>query len=85
MSRARSIPSRDAETVETELMLADLDSLERRVDAASQEGASGGDKEAKAQLGGHGAGPGGSCRPAGPPAACPSATSRGRCSASCSC
>ena len=42
-------PIRDAETVETELMLADLDSLERRVDAA-QKRARGGDKEAKAQL-----------------------------------
>ncbi len=40
-------PVRDAETVETELMLADLDSLERRFDQA-QKKAKGGDKEAKA-------------------------------------
>ena len=31
MSRARIDPVADAETVETELMLADLDSLERRI------------------------------------------------------
>ena len=37
MWRAASIRSRDIETVETELMLADLDSLERRVDAAREE------------------------------------------------
>src|ERR1700761_8791971 len=42
-------PVRDAETVETELMLADLDSLERRV-AAAQKKLRGNDKEAKAQL-----------------------------------
>jgi ribosome-binding ATPase len=42
-------PLRDAETVETELMLADLDSLEKRVNAA-QKKVKGGDKEAKAQL-----------------------------------
>ncbi|HWK44136.1 MAG TPA: redox-regulated ATPase YchF [Stellaceae bacterium] len=42
-------PVRDAETVETELMLADLDSLERRV-VATQKKARGNDKEAKAQL-----------------------------------
>src|SRR6202158_1755878 len=42
-------PLRDAETVETELMLADLDSLERRVDAAAKK-AKGGDKESKALL-----------------------------------
>jgi hypothetical protein len=42
-------PIRDIETIETELMLADLDGLERRVDAA-QKKARGGDKEAKAQL-----------------------------------
>jgi GTP-binding protein YchF len=40
-------PIRDAETVETELMLADLDSAERRLDAAVKK-ARGGDKEAKA-------------------------------------
>ena len=40
-------PVADAETVETELMLADLDSLERRVPALLKKGASG-DKEAKA-------------------------------------
>ena len=44
-----SIRSRDAEMVETELMLADLDSLERRRER-SQKKAKGGDKEAKAQL-----------------------------------
>ncbi len=42
-------PVRDAETVETELMLADLDSLERRVVAAQKKLRSN-DKEAKAQL-----------------------------------
>src|SRR5579864_3950865 len=42
-------PIRDAETVETELMLADLDSLERRL-VAAQKRARGGDREAKAQL-----------------------------------
>ncbi len=42
-------PVRDAETVETELMLADLDSLERRVSLMIKR-ARGGDKEAKAQL-----------------------------------
>ncbi|HEY1300998.1 MAG TPA: redox-regulated ATPase YchF [Stellaceae bacterium] len=42
-------PIRDAETVETELMLADLESLERR-EAAAQKRARGGDREAKAQL-----------------------------------
>ncbi|WP_419825857.1 redox-regulated ATPase YchF [Sphingomonas sp.] len=41
-------PIADAETVETELMLADLDSLERRVPALLKKG-TGGDKEAKAQ------------------------------------
>jgi len=40
-------PLRDAETVETELMLADLDSLDRRLNAA-QKKAKGGDKDAKA-------------------------------------
>jgi GTP-binding protein YchF len=42
-------PVRDAEIVETELMLADLESLERRADAAVKR-ARGGDREAKAQL-----------------------------------
>jgi len=42
-------PIRDAETVETELMLADLDSLERRV-AAAQKRARSGEREARAQL-----------------------------------
>src|SRR5438045_892167 len=42
-------PIRDIETVETELMLADLDSLERRT-VAAQKRARGGDKEAKTQL-----------------------------------
>ncbi|ACJ00784.1 redox-regulated ATPase YchF [Rhodospirillum centenum] len=40
-------PVRDAETVETELMLADLDSLEKRLPPL-QKKAKGGDKEAKA-------------------------------------
>jgi GTP-binding protein YchF len=40
-------PIRDAEIVETELMLADLESLEKRVEAAAKK-AKGGDKEAKA-------------------------------------
>jgi hypothetical protein len=39
-------PVADIETVETELMLADLDSLERRVDGLSKK-AKGGDKDAK--------------------------------------
>ena len=43
-------PIRDAETVETELMLADLESLERRA-VAAQKRARGGDKEARALLG----------------------------------
>src|SRR6478672_9222536 len=42
-------PIRDAETVETELMLADLDSLERR-EVAAQKRARGGEREAKQQL-----------------------------------
>jgi len=42
-------PIRDAETVETELMLADLDSLERRA-LHMVKRARGGEKEAKAQL-----------------------------------
>src|SRR6202140_957516 len=42
-------PVADIETVETELMLADLDSLERRVDAVEKK-ARGGDKEAKETL-----------------------------------
>jgi GTP-binding protein YchF len=42
-------PIADIETIETELMLADLDSLERRVDALSKK-AKGNDKEAKEQL-----------------------------------
>jgi GTP-binding protein YchF len=42
-------PIRDAETVETELMLADLESLEKRRVAAEKK-ARGADKEAKAQL-----------------------------------
>src|ERR1700693_152991 len=42
-------PIRDAETVETELMLADLDSLERRL-AAVQKRVRGGEREAKDQL-----------------------------------
>ena len=42
-------PVADIETIETELMLADLDSLERRVDALEKR-AKGNDKEAKEQL-----------------------------------
>jgi len=42
-------PLRDADTVDTELMLADLASLERRAEAAAKR-ARGGDDEAKAQL-----------------------------------
>jgi ribosome-binding ATPase len=42
-------PIADIETVETELMLADLDSLERRVDSLSKK-AKGGDKESKEML-----------------------------------
>jgi ribosome-binding ATPase len=42
-------PVADIETVETELMLADLDSLERRVDALAKK-AKGGDKEAREVL-----------------------------------
>ncbi len=42
-------PIRDAETVETELMLADMESLEKRVSAA-QKKAKGGDQESKEQL-----------------------------------
>jgi GTP-binding protein YchF len=42
-------PIRDAETVEMELMLADLESLERRV-VAAQKRARGGEREAKAML-----------------------------------
>src|SRR3984957_6436910 len=42
-------PTADIETVETELMLADLDSLERRADGLGKK-AKGGDKEAKETL-----------------------------------
>ena len=42
-------PIRDAETVETELMLADLESLERRVDAAGKK-ARAKDKQALLEL-----------------------------------
>jgi len=42
-------PIRDAETVETELLLADLDSLERRL-VATQKKVRGDDRDAKAQL-----------------------------------
>ncbi len=42
-------PIRDAETVETELMLCDLDSLEKRI-VAAQKKARGGDKESIAQV-----------------------------------
>src|SRR5262245_9760591 len=43
-------PLRDADTVDTELMLADLESLEKRADATTKK-ARGNDKEAKALLG----------------------------------
>src|ERR1700733_1654923 len=43
-------PVRDAEIVETELMLADLESLEKRLSAA-QKKAKGGDKDAQDQIG----------------------------------
>jgi len=46
---SRIDPVADIETVETELMLADLESLERRVDALSKK-AKGGDKESKETL-----------------------------------
>ncbi|WP_404422253.1 redox-regulated ATPase YchF [Thalassospira australica] len=42
-------PVRDAETIETELMLADMDSLEKRV-SGLQKRAKGGDKDAKLSL-----------------------------------
>ena len=42
-------PVRDAETVETELMLADLESLEKRIPALEKR-VKGGDKDAKAEL-----------------------------------
>ncbi len=42
-------PVADADTVETELMLADLDSLERRINATRKK-AAGGDRESKAVL-----------------------------------
>ena len=42
-------PVRDAETVETELMLADLESVEKRIDSLTKK-ARGQDKDAKAQL-----------------------------------
>ena len=43
-------PLGDIETIETELMLADLDSLERRVMALEKRAKTGGDKEAKETL-----------------------------------
>ena len=49
MSKARIDPIADIETIETELMLADLDSLEKRV-AALEKKAKGSDKEAKEAL-----------------------------------
>ncbi|MEL0107366.1 MAG: redox-regulated ATPase YchF [Rhodospirillaceae bacterium] len=42
-------PMRDAETIETELMLADLESLEKRIDPLTKK-IRGGDKDAKATL-----------------------------------
>jgi GTP-binding protein YchF len=58
MSKARSTPLRDAETVETELMLADMDGLERRVTTAGKK-AKGGDADAKAPAADPGKDPGG--------------------------
>ena len=49
LGRHRVDPVADAETVETELMLSDLESLERRV-VATRKKAQGGDREAKAVL-----------------------------------
>ena len=43
-------PVADIETIETELMLADLDSLEKRVPALEKKSKTGGDKEAKELL-----------------------------------
>ncbi|GLS23970.1 ribosome-binding ATPase YchF [Labrys miyagiensis] len=43
-------PVADIETIETELMIADLDSLERRVTALEKKAKTGGDKEAKETL-----------------------------------
>jgi GTP-binding protein YchF len=43
-------PVADIETIETELMIADLDSLERRVVALEKKAKTGGDKEAKETL-----------------------------------
>ncbi len=48
MSRAGSTRCADAETVETELMLADLESVEKRLAGLQRKRASGGDKEAQA-------------------------------------
>ena len=50
MSKAASIPIGDAETVETELMLADLESLEKRI-APLEKKAKSGEKEAKEAVG----------------------------------
>src|SRR4029077_7001495 len=47
-------PLRDADTVETELMLADLDSLERQLDATAKKAKSG-EKGGKGKLAGLGA------------------------------
>ena len=46
----RIAPVDDIETIETELMLADLDSLEKRVPALEKKAKTGGDKEAKELL-----------------------------------
>ena len=43
-------PIRDIETIETELMLADLESLEKRASSAVEKRAAAGDKEAQAEL-----------------------------------
>ena len=43
-------PVRDAETVETELMLADMESLEKRLQPLEKRARSGGDKDAKEQI-----------------------------------
>ncbi len=49
MSKGKIDPIADAETVETELMLADLESLEKRIKPLEKK-ANSGEKEAKEQL-----------------------------------
>ena len=74
-------PVADAETVETELMLADLDSLERRIVQIRKRAASK-DKEATDRAADDGAGARRCCRTASRPACC-SRASRRRTSTSC--